>query len=68
MSAQFSEAARSRARCKSRATETPSRHLAVVPLECRPLSVCERWRLGFAILVASGFIAVAERLPRRDHF
>jgi hypothetical protein len=35
--------------------------------ECPPLSVCERWRLGCALLVASAAIEVVQRLPRRSH-
>ncbi|HEX6393818.1 MAG TPA: hypothetical protein VFZ97_10265 [Acidimicrobiales bacterium] len=43
-------------------------HLSIVQEECHPLSLCERWRLGFALVVASIVIDVAERLPRWDHF
>lgn len=41
---------------------------AVVDEELPPLSMCERWSLGFALLVASVVVAVAERLPRRNQF
>jgi len=34
----------------------------------RPLSLCERWSLGFGLIVASVVIEVLERLPRLDRF